>query len=48
MTSMVNQKSLNQKPQSKTNIPKPLFHPIRSSNKIIEFDNVKLSPKYVI
>ena len=39
---MVNQKPLNQKPQSKTNISKPLFYIIRPSTKIIEFDNVKL------
>ena len=43
---MVNQKPLNQKSQSKTNISKPLFYLIRSSTKIIEFDNVKL-PKYL-
>ena len=39
---MVNQKLLNQKAQSKTNASKPLFYLVRSSTKIIEFDNVKL------
>ena len=39
---MVNQKALNQKPQPKTNISKPLFYLIRSSTKITEFDKAKL------
>ena len=42
---VVIQKLQNQKPQSKTNISKHLFHLIWSFTKTIEFDNVKVPKK---